>query len=216
MTDAPAKSRAAVLADWALGLSIALIVPGLPLVGAALGVAALLQLQGGPEAERVRTKALGAILIGSLAGLVSLAAILTVIAPGTLGVGWRARRLDAQLNLHAIERGIYAFHAEHGTFPVGDTGWTPETPCCEQRGRVCRLEPQEWSVHPLWSQLEFVPLAAPTHQLRYDSDDGQTFIVRARGDIACDGNVEVVRLRGEIGPTGNVVSEPLEHDLGGP
>lgn len=196
-------SRWALVGFW---LAILIFVPGLPLVGAVLGVIGLGHIRASRGRLGGSAFAYAAIGVGTIGGATALLTLWTVVLPGTLGVGERALKGDAGKNLRAIERGVYRFHARNGRLPPGDTGWTPRAPCCETGGR-CRLESEDWSGE-LWQALEFKPLSPPVVQLRYQRTTPETFEVRARSDLDCDGAFEQVVLRGELTPTTGPRSAP--------
>lgn len=197
------------ISRWALAgfwLAILIFVPGLPLVGALLGVVGLIEIRASRGRLGGSAFAYAAIGVGTIGGATALLTLATVVLPGTLGFGERALQGDAGKNLRAIERGVFRFHARNGRLPPGDTGWTPSEPCCETGGR-CRLRSEDWSSE-LWQALEFKPLSPPVVQLRYKRTTPETFEARARSDLDCDGAFEQVILRGELTPTTGARSDP--------
>lgn len=202
--------RTSTLATWALGLALIFVVPVLPVLGAILGVVAILRIRGSGGRLTGEGRAWTAVVIGTLAGTVSFIALYAVVLPGLLGGGARAQIVSAEGDLRDIERGLYRYYAARGRFPVGETPWTPETPCCDGERATCRLDPEDWTSNDIWLSVGFVPRTRPSFQLRYQSDDGRDFVVEARGDVGCNGDMEVLRMRGGIGGSGNPKTETIE------
>jgi hypothetical protein len=200
--DPSVADRGAHLSVAALGMAVLLVVPGVPILGAILGGVALALGVHGAN----RKMAWAAVYIGGIGGMTSLLALWTVVAPGALNVGSRARQKDVEFSLRSAERGLYKRLTTHGGFPVGDTGWTPETPCCAGAGQVCPLNPEDWE-DPIWRAIGFQPLTDTTFQLRYQSDSDRRFEVRARGDVDCDGHFTEVVMRGGVNSTGGPFTE---------
>jgi hypothetical protein len=199
VTDAP---RSSALATWALGLAIIFVIPFLPVVGAVLGVVAYVRIRRSAGRLTGEGRALTAVIVGLFAGAVSFVAFYAVVLPGWIGAGDRARYTNAAGHLRDVERGLYRYHAARGRFPVGETGWTPEEECCAGATSSCRLDPEDWTSDPVWLAIGYVPRTAPAFQLRYASEDGQAFVIEARGDLECDGTPELLRMKGRIGPAG--------------
>ncbi|MEM1025026.1 MAG: hypothetical protein AAGD10_08230 [Myxococcota bacterium] len=197
------SSRLALVGFW---LSILIFIPGLPLLGALLGALGLVQIRRSGGQLGGSAFGYAAIGVGVIGGATALLTLATVVLPGALGFGDRARRGDAAKNLRAIERGILRFQARNRRLPPGDTGWTPSSPCCATGGR-CLLDSEDWSTE-LWQALEFKPLSPPVVQLRYRRTSEETYEARARSDLDCDGAYEQLILRGGLTPTTGARSSP--------
>lgn len=204
-------------AQWAWVLSLAFVIPGLPAVGAILGGVALVHVatSGGTRTGAVR--AVGAVAVGCIATYLTYLVFASVVAPGVLGRGARAQRADAESKLRALERAVYRHHAETGRFLSGDSGWTPEAPCCVRDPGPCSQDPFHWTQHPVWSRLDFVPPGPRLHQLRYagpkasppgSSTSTPTFALWARPGPGCSGSTAV--LRGGLSPSGGPKSEKIQ------
>ncbi|MGF1510107.1 MAG: hypothetical protein ACFB9M_11470 [Myxococcota bacterium] len=189
----------------ALALAVVLVVPLAPLLGAAMGLGIWLSGAKGKD----KTMAIAALAIGGIGGTASLLAFLTVVAPGTLNLGSRAREKDAAFNLRAVERQLYRHVTTRGGYPVGDTGWTPPRACCAGSSQVCPRNEADWA-HPVWRSLDFAPLSDSIYQLRYQSLSPEAFTVWARGDPECDGTVTLIEMRGGVTMTGGPTTEPWE------
>lgn len=207
MTDAP---RTSALATWALGLAIIFVIPFLPVVGALLGIVAYLRIRRSGGRLTGEGRALTAVVVGLLAGTISFVAFYAVVLPGWLGAGGRARVTATSGDLRDVERGLYRYHAARGRFPVGETDWTPDEDCCAGSSSTCRLDPEDWTSDPVWLAIGYVPRTRPVFQLRYASEDGQSFLIEARGDLECDGTPELLRMKGRIGPAGIPRTDAIE------
>lgn len=124
------------------------------------------------------------------------AAAALVILPGTIATGlprFRAYQLESreQQALHVLSRirmgAMSHRHEGRGRrFPLGSTGWTPAAAPTSKR---YPHRPELWADEP-WTSLDFVPSAAHFHQYRYRAgEDGQSFVVQARGDLDGDGRL---------------------------
>lgn len=194
---------------WAFRLSLAVVIPGLPLVGAILGAIAYVQIKASSGKVAGDGFALAAVVLGTTATAVAGLVFFSVVVPGTVGVGARALQADAHSNLRAIERRVYRYHAAHGRFPEGRTDWTPPQRCCQQPGGTCRVAPQDWNT-PIWQALGFTPSAPTAHQFRYERPTPDTFVLTARRDPGCPDPTPGAVLRGQIGPSGAPRSDPIQ------
>ena len=105
-------------------------------------------------------------------------------------------QIEAKLELNLIGKNAKVAWAEQGTFPVGDTGLTPATPCCAGPDHKCPIDPAAWR-HPLWQALDVEALEPMRFQYRYQSD-GKTFTATAVGDPGCDGDPITLTATGAI------------------
>jgi hypothetical protein len=96
---------------------------------------------------------------------------------------------EAERSLGAIQKGAKALAVDGAGFPVGDTGLTPDRPCCEQGG-TCKVDSWAWlgdDVEPtVWNALGFKPDNPHRFQYSYEGSRDR-FTVRAVGDTDCDG-----------------------------
>src|SRR3954462_11608187 len=66
----------------------------------------------------------------------------------------KAKLTEAHVQLDALSHKAKAYAMEHATFPGGDAGPTPATPCCAQPGHRCKSVEADWSASP-WTVLDF-------------------------------------------------------------
>jgi hypothetical protein len=107
--------------------------------------------------------------------------------------GARVYYMDPQVAAGSLQRSDPAFPAEA----------TPVTPplgsCCAQGG-TCLPDPALWT-HPTWTQLQFSVDHPHYYSYQYEpSPDGQSFTVRALGDVDCDGVYATFEMYGVIDP----------------
>lgn len=104
--------------------------------------------------------------------------------------------------LHEVEEAlprlgelVLAYYARTGTLPAS-VALTPLTPT---RG-VPRIDPPGTWDHPTWAALGFKPAADNTPHLYSFSFDnqGQSFVIEARGDLDGDGATSRFAVRGTI------------------
>lgn len=84
------------------------------------------------------------------------------------------------------------------TFPPQSAGPTPPVgSCCESGGR-CQADPSLW-VPDTWKALNFSVDDPHYYSYQYEvSDGGQSFVVRAIGDLDCDGVYSTFEMSGRL------------------
>jgi type II secretory pathway pseudopilin PulG len=192
----PPKGRMSGLAVTALVLSCLFFLPLIPLIGAVLGIIAVVSIR---PPTRGRGLAIAAIPVGFstaffIQGILAAAAI-----PAFINYTKRAKTSEANFVLSAL-RDAAARYAEGQTpprFPVAETGWTPALSCCAGGQRqACQLNPAVWAATP-WVELGFTPKARHYFQWRYASD-GSEVTAEARADLDCDNQYSSYLLSGRI------------------
>ena len=124
---------------------------------------------------------------------------------------------EASVNIRAIATGVSAAYETESLGPDGQLVGNqlpvsaPATPpagsCCKQDEGKCPHDPELWKGEP-WQSIGF----EPTVPLRYSyalEVEGDSFTVRAIGDLDCDGKLSDYALSGRV-ENGSVVldSEP--------
>jgi type II secretory pathway pseudopilin PulG len=142
----------------------------------------------------------GLMVPAALVGMLSAVAI-----PAFLDYMKKSKQSEATLELNALGKRLRVYAAEHGGFPKGDAGPTPNFPTCcglsSTGGAVdnrCPTAPSIWSTAKLWSVLDFSIDGPTSYRYSYHSDDGKTFDAKAIGDLDCDGNVAIYGLHGAM------------------
>ncbi|MBK7192239.1 MAG: hypothetical protein IPH80_07155 [Myxococcales bacterium] len=152
---------------------------------------------GYPPPPRKRSLLWLWIVLGVVgAGLVMVAILAAVVVPKADEYVERSKRIEAELNLHAIGRGAKVGYEETGRFPEGDAALTPAASCCEGPNHKCAPDPALWRGEP-WESMYF-EMNRP-HYFRYSyraSADGQSFTATAVGDLDCDGEEVVFTVTG--------------------
>ncbi len=205
----PVKKKRSTLATAAFVMACLFFIPVVPLIGAILGIVALISLKRRPELGG-RGMAVAAIPIGFVIFLI-VQVMAAIAIPAYIKYIRRAKPGEAILGLDRIRYAARAHaaadrfdprgHLLLRGFPVARTGWVPSTPCCDQGG-TCQPDAAGWSVTP-WKELHFQLTAPHYYQWRYESD-GRSFKAEARGDLDCDGIYSEYVLRGTLGPQGLV------------
>jgi type II secretory pathway pseudopilin PulG len=123
--------------------------------------------------------------------------ILAAVAiPAFLEYGQKAKQPEAELQLRTLQRRIEAYQIEKATLPTGSTGATPASSCCNEPDMKCLPSYEDWD-HPIWRQLDFQMTTRHYFRYSYESD-GQTFSVKAIGDLDCDDIEITYELSGRI------------------
>jgi type II secretory pathway pseudopilin PulG len=214
-TSAPAqpaeKRGTSTLAVIAFVASLLFFLPFVPLIGSILGIVALVRGASRPQLGG-KGLAIAAIPVGVVVFLVIQAMMAAIAIPAFVKYTRKVRTVEATEALDKIVAGAKAYaRADHydsaGTlqpsgFPVGDTGWTPTTGCCQGTARKCKLDSVAWG-KPLWRALSFTMPARHFYQYRYSGRRG-SFVVEARGDLDCDGTFASYTMRGSLGASGDV------------
>jgi hypothetical protein len=198
-----AESRTPPLAVAALILACLVILPLAPLVGAILGMVALLRSPQGAK----RGAAIAAIAVGASVTLV-VQATCGVVALGVLTAGAHmSRDIEARANLTVLTSQIskYIATAEKRLPPTGD--WTPSKLACDRHGRAQPAQPEAWKAPP-WINVGF-SIPKPHHlQYRIAAVDAEHVSAEARADPKCDGHYLVYhRTVGRDGTVGRLLSD---------
>jgi hypothetical protein len=94
---------------------------------------------------------------------------------------------EVELGLQKIARGLDAYAAKNGSFPVGSAPLTPDRACCVGVDHACPLAPELWAI-PTWTAIGFAPRGPHHYQYSYEAvDPAAKVVVRAVGDRDCDG-----------------------------
>ena len=117
----------------------------------------------------------------------------------------KSKRVEAELNLHALEKALKVAYLENAAFPAGSAGLTPKTPCCEGPKHKCAPDPAAWQGN-VWEQLDFEVMEPGYFQYAYESD-GKTATARAIGDLDCDGITVEYTLKATASASGDPVFE---------
>jgi hypothetical protein len=118
------------------------------------------------------------------------------------------RRSEAELHLDAIQKSAKTSFVELGHFPKASVGLTPNQPCCTNPRKKCTANLTDWEGVSAWDQLDFAISEDHYYQYAYESD-GQTYEVRAVGDLDCDGTAVTYVMRGKI-ENGSPVAELIK------
>lgn len=108
----------------------------------------------------------------------------------------KAKVSEAKVQLSLIAKRAKAYAVEHATFPGGDAGPAPATPCCSQPRQRCDGSETDWSAAP-WSALDFRIDEPIRFQYSYHGG-GDRFTATAVGDPSCDGHPVTLTVRGTI------------------
>jgi len=126
------------------------------------------------------------ILLGVGGGVVVVGILAAVAIPSFLGYMKKAKRMEGERDLRALELGARQYFAERDSFPTGAVPLTPTEPCCAFSGRKCPVDGALWG-DPVWSDLGFAVSRPTDFQYSYlGSSDGKSFTVVARADLDCD------------------------------
>jgi len=105
----------------------------------------------------------------------------------------KAKHTEAELNLHAIQKGLEVYQIENGRYPTGKVAPTPPPgSCCQQRSGKCQPDPSLWDHEP-WTELGFEVDEPHLYSYGYRSDGHQVEAV-AIGDLDCDGTMATFTL----------------------
>lgn len=113
----------------------------------------------------------------------------------------KAKKSEAQLQLHNAERKLKEYYVQHSAFPVGTSAPVPARPCCESpEGRCSVVAASEWSAQPGWGEIGF-HIDEPTRFQYTYSGTASSATVTATGDPECDnpGKKMVLHLTTEVG-----------------
>jgi type II secretory pathway pseudopilin PulG len=134
-----------------------------------------------------------------------------IVIPAFVKYIRRAKAAEAPANLRRLAAAAQARYGsgerigQDGTvqaqgFPEGDTGWTPERPCCTYPKKKCPpLGPD--SLPTTWSALGGLPHRPFRFQYRYvgaPQASPPRFTVQARGDLDCDEDFSLYTLEGRV------------------
>lgn len=207
----PQKPKMSTLAVIAFVFSLLFFLPFVPLIGAILGIVALVRASSRPHLGG-KGLAIAAIPTGVVVFLVIQAMMAAIAIPAFVKYLRKSKSIEATESLDKIKVGAKAFaQADHydssGTllppgFPVGDTGWTPKNRCCEGVRGKCQPDPATW-VRPLWRALQFQQTIPHYYQYRYRGTRSG-FVAEARGDLDCDNIFSRYTIRGTRTPSGEV------------
>ena len=205
-----APQQTSDLAIVAFVLSLLVVIPLVPLVGAFLGIIAVVHIRDRPWL-RGRRLAIAAIPSG-----IALGALFFAIAIPALDQSFRrSKGVEPTESLDQVRNGAKRYTLAHpGSFPVGDTGWTPRTVCCEDSRHKCKPNAAAWN-STIWRQLGFSMDEAHDFQYRYVGTK-KSFVIEARGDLDCDGIYSNYRLetsfdaKGAMRSHGPIITDELE------
>lgn len=190
-----------------------LVLPGLFIpLGLAAAAMGFVGMRGSEGAWSKRLGGVG-MVFGLLAGLGLAPATIATGIPGFRRYQMESREQQALHFLSRLRMGAMSHQHERGdgTFPSGDTGWTPRA---DPTSRRYPYQSELWDEEP-WLSLDFRPSAAHFHQYRYRSlEEGRGFVIAARGDLDGDGGwatytaTVVVRSDGRVEEEGPSRSPP--------
>jgi hypothetical protein len=102
--------------------------------------------------------------------------------------------------------------ATTGKVPPVAAGPTPVPGCCEQGG-ACSADSVQWDA-PGWRALGFSIDGAFRYTYQYEPDQtGESAIVKATGDLACDGSVRTDELHVSVDSDGKSVTRTWSHSV---
>ncbi len=182
MENTNTPQRRSALAIWAFVLSLIFFLPIVPLIGAILGIIALVLMKPGTSGKGL---AIAAIPVGLVIGLIMQGIIAAVSIPAFINYMRRAKTAEAKLSIEQIASSARSFREANGTFPVAQTPWTPVDGCCTSAREHCLPSAVDWNTTP-WTELGFSRTGKSYYQYRYVSD-GQRATIEAQGDLDCDG-----------------------------
>jgi len=165
-------------------------------------------------------KGQGLALAGLIISIVSMGlaviGILAAIAiPSFIGYQQKAKKSEAALELHNLERRAKAHFHERAEFPKGSVPLTPARSACSEMSASGKIQPshEDWA-HPVWQALDFQMDRPHLFQYSYESD-GRTFTAKAVGDLDCDGTTVTYELQGssvEGNPSAILIEPPPNSD----
>lgn len=189
----PRPPKLSALSVTAFVLSLCFLLPFVPLLGAILGIVAVVRH---PPDRRGRGLAIAAIPVG-FGVLILVQGLLGAISiPAFVRYQKLTKVSEAKESLAQLRRSAASLVGELGRFPVGETAWAPSTPCCEQPGKRCAPGAAEWAQEP-WRTLGFRMRDRHRFQYRYVSD-GQSLRLEARADLDCNGRYSSYRVEGSL------------------
>jgi type II secretory pathway pseudopilin PulG len=148
------------------------------------------------------------IVVLVVIGAVVVLGILAAIAiPSFLKYQKKAKRSEAELQLHRMENGLRGAYLITYALPEGDGELTPSTPCCEFPDRRCPVDIDAWMQKP-WDSFGFEIDEPTSFQYSYQAS-GDTFTLRAVGDLDCDGNIVTYQIIGNTA-SGQPMGGPIE------
>jgi type II secretory pathway pseudopilin PulG len=213
------------LATVALILSCLFFLPLIPIIGAILGIVALIRIGRSHGRLLGRGRAIAAIPVGFTVAFALQGMLAAVAIPSFIGYIQKAKRVEATEGLDRIHRALRSLGANERAdssgrittyrLPRGDSGWTPTSPCCGSgQDKRCVPNKADWDRSP-WKDLQFAHQRPHYYQWRYQSD-GSSFTAEARGDLDCDGEYSSyvltgsISAQGELTTRGPIVQRPLE------
>ncbi len=144
----------------------------------------------------------GLILPSFAVGLVAAVAI-----PSFMRYVNSSKSTEARVFVKRLHDNVHAYYhdpPQSGSQPVSkhlpreSIGPTPPIGTCCAQGGQCAPDPAWWA-HPTWQALGFVIMDPHYYSYQYQvADDGQSFTVRAIGDLDCDGNYATFEMDGQI------------------
>lgn len=147
------------------------------------------------------------LLIG-IGGFVVVIGILAAVAiPAFMDYQKKAKRVEAELNLNALNKSVQRHFYETAAVPETAAGPTPGR-CCDGPGHKCAVDPAVWRAEP-WASLDFELTEPSAFSYSYEPLPGNTgYVLRAHADLDCDGMESVWEQRGTI-VSGNIQSDEL-------
>lgn len=161
---------------------------------------------GSPFAADFKTGISGLMIPAATLGMLAAVAV-----PAYLDYMKKSKTSEAKLMLNRLGKNLRVAVNTEGGFPKGSVGPTPATSCCETGGRCA---PGGFA-DPLWQGLEFSVDEPHRYRYAYTSEDGETFVAKAIGDLDCDGHEIEYVMTGSMDESGNVsmvVTEPAPGD----
>jgi len=126
----------------------------------------------------------------------------------------KSKRIEAELQLHALGKHLKIAYAENDTLPAGSAPLTPATPCCAGPDHKCPVDPAQWNSHPVWAELDVAMEDPHYFQYSYEARSPTTARATAVGDLDCDGTTITYVLDATVGDSGveTVLSKPTNAD----
>jgi hypothetical protein len=149
------------------------------------------------------------VVVMMRAGIIAIALGVTVFGCSKELEGYKkkAKKSEAVLQLHMIEKRMKVLHAEQAQFPTLSVP-VPTQSCCGSGHpqHKCESIPAEWDA---WRELDFY-IDEPRYYQYGITSTPTGFVARAVGDLDCDGMTSEYTLVGEVveGNVRTILTEP--------
>ncbi|MCW5805637.1 MAG: hypothetical protein KIT31_24920 [Deltaproteobacteria bacterium] len=160
-----------------------------------------------PDAPFAADHAAGANGVVAMTAPVGLLAATAI--PAFLDTRKKSRKPEAVVQLQKIAAGAKAHFDAHAMFPIGTVGPSPAATCCTGAAGRCPLDAAAWSDRT-WQALGFAMDEPHRFQYAYRSEDGNTYVATATGDLDCDTIAIEYKLYGSVDKSGHNVITRIE------